>query len=352
MIAEYGHELVGLYEVMMNDYEVCTVWATSAEDHVRAARPATLPVEWLGGRATSRATTASRRGTHGPVAVHPVARGADDPARRHAVPTRGRTPRRQRVGRLSARALEWKCIKLSPSRPRSGRPTMDLTFRSVDADNHYYEALDSCTRYLDPAVQATWGADRAAGQKPAAARRGPAVPLHPQPDVRPHHRRRMHGPDVPRPDPRGRRPAHADGGSSRCVPSTRTATAPPARSWTSRTSKPILMFPTLGCGIEQALPPRHPGDDGHAARLQPLAREDWGFSYQDRLVTAPMISLADPETALAELDDLIARGARTFTSGLRRSPGQRGQPLARRRAPRPGLGPPRRGVDPGRLPPG
>ena len=30
---------------------------------------------------------------------------------------------------------------------------MDLTFRSVDADNHYYEALDSCTRYLDPAFK-------------------------------------------------------------------------------------------------------------------------------------------------------------------------------------------------------
>ena len=27
---------------------------------------------------------------------------------------------------------------------------MDLTFRSVDADNHYYETLDACTRHLDP----------------------------------------------------------------------------------------------------------------------------------------------------------------------------------------------------------
>jgi hypothetical protein len=38
LLAEYGHDLVGLYEVMMNDYEVCTVWATSAEAHVRAAK--------------------------------------------------------------------------------------------------------------------------------------------------------------------------------------------------------------------------------------------------------------------------------------------------------------------------
>ena len=38
LLAEYGHQLVGLYEVMMNDYEVCTIWATNAEDHVRAAK--------------------------------------------------------------------------------------------------------------------------------------------------------------------------------------------------------------------------------------------------------------------------------------------------------------------------
>jgi hypothetical protein len=38
LLAEYGHHLVGLYEVMMNDYEVCTVWATDAESHVRAAK--------------------------------------------------------------------------------------------------------------------------------------------------------------------------------------------------------------------------------------------------------------------------------------------------------------------------
>jgi hypothetical protein len=38
LLAEYGHRLVGLYEVLMNDYEVCTVWATDADDHVRAGK--------------------------------------------------------------------------------------------------------------------------------------------------------------------------------------------------------------------------------------------------------------------------------------------------------------------------
>jgi hypothetical protein len=38
LMAEYGHQLVGLYEVMMNDYEVCTTWATEPDDHVRMGK--------------------------------------------------------------------------------------------------------------------------------------------------------------------------------------------------------------------------------------------------------------------------------------------------------------------------
>jgi hypothetical protein len=38
LLESYGHRLVGLYEVMMHDTEVCTVWATEPEHHVRLAR--------------------------------------------------------------------------------------------------------------------------------------------------------------------------------------------------------------------------------------------------------------------------------------------------------------------------
>ena len=30
---------------------------------------------------------------------------------------------------------------------------MGNELRAIDADNHYYEPLDSCTRYLDPAFR-------------------------------------------------------------------------------------------------------------------------------------------------------------------------------------------------------
>ena len=38
--------------------------------------------------------------------------------------------------------------------------------------------------------------------------------------------------------------------------------------------------------------------------------EDWGFDYRDRLIAAPMLSLADPEAAWSRSNALIERGAR------------------------------------------
>jgi predicted TIM-barrel fold metal-dependent hydrolase len=72
----------------------------------------------------------------------------------------------------------------------------------------------------------------------------------------------------------------------------------------------VLLFPTLGCGVEQGL------KDDVAATMASLTafnkwlEDDWGFGSEGRLIAAPMISLADPEAALAEVDSLIGRGAR------------------------------------------
>jgi hypothetical protein len=38
LMAEYGHHPVGVWEVLLDDYEVCTVWATEPEDHVRMGK--------------------------------------------------------------------------------------------------------------------------------------------------------------------------------------------------------------------------------------------------------------------------------------------------------------------------
>ena len=97
LLAEYGHQLVGLYEVMMNDYEVCTVWATDADAHVRAAKARDIarglarPSDGVDG--DDRVRGVARTRAH---VVHPLARGAHDPPRRHAVRTGRGPPRRQR----------------------------------------------------------------------------------------------------------------------------------------------------------------------------------------------------------------------------------------------------------------
>jgi len=71
-----------------------------------------------------------------------------------------------------------------------------------------------------------------------------------------------------------------------------------------------LLFPTLGVGVEQGL-----RDDPEAtmACLSSFNRwleEDWGFAYENRIFSVPLLSLADPAAALVELRRLLDRGAR------------------------------------------
>ncbi|HET9062642.1 MAG TPA: amidohydrolase family protein, partial [Candidatus Binatia bacterium] len=73
-----------------------------------------------------------------------------------------------------------------------------------------------------------------------------------------------------------------------------------------------LMLPTAGVGVEPQL--REPA---HREVLYPTVRafnrwleEDWGYGAEGRIYGAPLVSLADLAEGLAELDRLIARGAR------------------------------------------
>ena len=113
-----------------------------------------------------------------------------------------------------------------------------------------------------------------------------------------------------------------------------------------------LLFPTFGCGVEEGL---RDDVDATMASLSAFNRwleEDWGFDYEHRIIAAPMLSLADPEAAVAEVESLIERGVRIVHVRPAPVPGPaRHQPLPRRQVARPGLGPPGRGVRPGGLPP-
>jgi predicted TIM-barrel fold metal-dependent hydrolase len=72
----------------------------------------------------------------------------------------------------------------------------------------------------------------------------------------------------------------------------------------------VLLFPTLGCGVEEALRNDVPATMASLSAFNRWLEEDWGFCYRDRLIAVPMLSLADPAAALAELNSLIERSAR------------------------------------------
>jgi predicted TIM-barrel fold metal-dependent hydrolase len=89
----------------------------------------------------------------------------------------------------------------------------------------------------------------------------------------------------------------------------------------------VVLFPTLGCGVEQALRHDVPATMASLHAFNRWLEDDWGYSYQDRIVAAPMISLADPVAAVGEIDRVLALGARVVH--VRPAPVPSGQPKGR-----------------------
>ena len=107
----------------------------------------------------------------------------------------------------------------------------------------------------------------------------------------------------------------------------------------------MLLFPTLGCGIEEALRDDIPAHDGDASRVQPLARRGLGLRLPGPHLRACRCSRSPTPTPRSPSSSGCSSAARAWcTSGPRRCPTANGtRPLARRPAARPGLGAPRRG---------
>ena len=182
------------------------------------------------------------------------------------------------------------------------------TLRPIDADNHYYESLDAFTRHLPREF-------RRRGVQVLTGERGPVMVM----GGRVNH-------FIPNPsfDPvivpgcldllfRGQIPEGVDPQSLRQI----EPIHPEYRDRDARIAvmdeqglDAIVMFPTMGCGVEEAL---RLDIDATMATLSAFNRwleDDWGFAYKGRIYAAPMLSLADPVAAEAEAVSLIERGAR------------------------------------------
>ena len=183
-----------------------------------------------------------------------------------------------------------------------------MTQRPIDADNHYYEAIDAFTRHLPKEFKRR-------GVRPVQS--GKRVELLIGDRVN-----RF----VPNPtfDPiivpgcldlffRGQVPGGADRSKLMRVEPLRSE----YRDRDARVAvaeeqglDAVLLFPTLGCGVEEALRLDVPATMASLSAFNRWLEDDWGFSYKGRLVGVPMLSLADPEAARAEVESLLGRGAR------------------------------------------
>jgi predicted TIM-barrel fold metal-dependent hydrolase len=185
---------------------------------------------------------------------------------------------------------------------------MELTFRPIDADQHYYEALDACTRYLDPAFKDRGIQVVEQGTHKLLLAGGRLFRFIPNPTFDP-----IIVPGCLDLMFRGQVPEGVDPRTLTRVEKLRPEYQDPEVRVAVLDEQGLdatLMFPTLGCGMEQVL--RH--DIGATmATITAFNRwleEDWGFAHANRLIVAPMLSLADPDAAVEELDHLIEHGAR------------------------------------------
>jgi len=207
---------------------------------------------------------------------------------------------------------------------------MSLDFTTFDADNHYYEATDAFTRFLDKkmARRTMQWAEIDGRQRLLVG--GKVNRFIPNPTFDP----------VAKPGSldeyfRGRNP-RGEG-----VAQLFGELEPIRAEYRDRDARLAVMddqgldgcflFPTLGVGMEEAL-----ADDPEAAvaafhAFNRWLDEDWGYAYKERIFAAPMIPLVDVDAAVAELETVLARDARivcikggpAITRDGRVSPGDR-----------------------------
>jgi predicted TIM-barrel fold metal-dependent hydrolase len=184
----------------------------------------------------------------------------------------------------------------------------ELDHPVIDADNHYYEALDAFTRHLEP----TW-AQRCVqwcdidgrkyhvigGRVSRAVTNATFDPIA--------RAGAMH--DFFRGNPDGRDPLS--------FLTEREPIRPEYRNRDARIEvldqqglESCWMFPTLGMIYEELLT-----SDPEAACVTFRAfnrwlEEDWGFQYRDRIFAGPYLTLADPDWAVEELQWALDAGAR------------------------------------------
>ncbi|MCH2171761.1 amidohydrolase [Myxococcota bacterium] len=186
-----------------------------------------------------------------------------------------------------------------------------LDFKLFDGDNHYYEAEDAFTRHMDRRMQQRcmqWA--EVNGRKNLLVA-GKVNRFIPNPTFDPVAKPGCLDDYYQGKNEGGASIKEAFGDLEPIRPEYRDRDAR-IRVMDEQGVEGALFFPTLGVGMEEALYPD--GEAIHAAfkAFNRWLDEDWGFAYQERIFSAPYLSLVDLDEAIAELEWVLSRDARVI----------------------------------------
>ncbi len=192
----------------------------------------------------------------------------------------------------------------------------ELGFCPFDADQHYYEATDAFTRHIDPkmAKRCMQWADIDGKRRLLVG--GKVNKFIPNPTFDP-----IAAPGTLEDYFRGRNTEGLDlktmfGDLDPITehPQYRNRDAR-VRQLDDQGLSGALLFPTLGVGMQEALRRDLPALHAAFSAFNSWLDEDWGFDRGDgRLYAAPMITLAEPTLAEAEVSRVLDAGARVLVT--------------------------------------
>lgn len=188
----------------------------------------------------------------------------------------------------------------------------DLGFRPFDADNHYYEAEDAFTRHIDPKMAKRCMQWAVVDGKRRLLVGGKVNRFIPNPTFDPiaqpgsledyFRGRNREGMDLKTMfgelEPISEHPGYRDRDAR-------------LRLLDEQGMDGALLFPTLGVGMQEALRKDVPALHAAFEAFNRWLDEDWGYDRGDgRLYAAPMLALTDVDRAVAEVERVLAAGAR------------------------------------------
>ncbi|HVX19810.1 MAG TPA: amidohydrolase family protein [Acidimicrobiales bacterium] len=186
---------------------------------------------------------------------------------------------------------------------------MPVDFGIVDMDTHYYEPDDAWTRYLEPGMEAT-ALHVERDEDGTACPYFGADPIYRLPMLP---RDRIQRPGAFVADKDGRFLAVLDEEEDYVVPGDipwyvrREARL----EWMDQKGiEAAVLWPSLGLVVERQMRSDPAACQANLRAFNRWLDEEWGFDHQDRLFAAPWLSLCDRDAAVAELDHVLARGAR------------------------------------------